>query len=55
MQSTPERTAEEVREAIQTSKQAIEELQRQEKQLPLRKKIARAMARKSYKMLPNMI
>lgn len=39
LQSTPERTAEEVREAIQTSKKAIEDLQRQEKQLPLRKKL----------------
>ncbi len=39
LQSTPERTAEEVREAIQTSKQAIGDLQRQEKQLPLRKKL----------------
>ncbi|MEA0553865.1 AAA domain-containing protein [Lysinibacillus irui] len=39
LQSTPERTAEEVMEAIQTSKQAIETLHRQEKQLPLRKKL----------------
>uniref|UniRef100_UPI0020C04DF5 hypothetical protein n=1 Tax=Bacillus velezensis TaxID=492670 RepID=UPI0020C04DF5 len=34
LQSTPERTAEEVLEAIQTSKQAIEALERQQKQLP---------------------
>lgn len=39
LQSTPERTAEEVLEAIQTSKQAIEALQRQQKQLPLRQKL----------------
>lgn len=39
LQSTPERTAEEVKEAIQTANQAIEALQRQEKQLPLRQKL----------------
>lgn len=39
LQSMPERTAEEVKEAIQTSKQAIEAFQRQEKQLPLHKKL----------------
>ncbi|WP_238542734.1 AAA domain-containing protein [Lysinibacillus boronitolerans] len=44
LQSTPERTAEEVKEAIQTANQAIKALQRQEKQLPLRKKTTRTMA-----------
>lgn len=39
LQSMPERTAEEVKEAIQTAKQAIEAFQRQEKQLPLHKKL----------------
>lgn len=39
LQSTPERTAEEVKEAIQAANQAIEALQRQEKQLPLRQKL----------------
>ncbi|MEY2371683.1 DEAD/DEAH box helicase [Lysinibacillus capsici] len=39
LQSMPERTAEEVKEAIQTAKHAIEAFQRQEKQLPLHKKL----------------
>lgn len=39
LQSMPERTAEEVKEAIQTAKQAIEAFQHQEKQLPLHKKL----------------
>ena len=39
LQSTPERTYEEVEEAIKTSQTALEEMQRKEQQLPLRKKL----------------
>ncbi|MGE7091212.1 AAA domain-containing protein [Lysinibacillus sp. NPDC048646] len=39
LQSTPERTYEEVAQAIGTAKTSLDELQRKEKQLPLRKKL----------------
>ncbi|MGE7111362.1 DEAD/DEAH box helicase [Lysinibacillus sp. NPDC047702] len=39
LQSTPERTYEEVEEAIKSSQTALEEMQRKEQQLPLRKKL----------------
>lgn len=39
LQSTPERTAEEVVEAIKAANQTIEELRRKEQQLPLRQKL----------------
>ena len=39
LQSTPERTYEEVEEAIRSSQAALEEMQRKEQQLPLRKKL----------------
>ncbi len=44
LQSTPERTYEEVAQAIVSAKSSYEELQRKEKQLPLRKKIASGVA-----------
>ncbi|MEK5330156.1 DEAD/DEAH box helicase [Lysinibacillus sp. FSL W8-0992] len=39
LQSTPERTYEEVKETIQTTNESLEELHRKEQQLPLRKKL----------------
>ena len=39
LQSTPERTLEEVKEAIQTANESLEELHRKQQQLPLRKKL----------------
>ncbi|GLC88021.1 DEAD/DEAH box helicase [Lysinibacillus piscis] len=39
LQSTPERTFEEVAESIQSTKMAVEELTRKERQLPLRQKL----------------
>ncbi|QGG49830.1 DEAD/DEAH box helicase [Lysinibacillus pakistanensis] len=39
LQSTPERTYEEVEEAIRSSQAALEEMKRKEQQLPLRKKL----------------
>ena len=54
LQSMPERTAEEVKEAIQTAKQAIEAFQRQEKQLPLHKNYKNNGV-KNYKTQQNMI
>ena len=39
LQSTPERTLEEVKEAIQTANDSLEELHRKQQQLPLRKKL----------------
>ncbi|MGN4126851.1 AAA domain-containing protein [Lysinibacillus sphaericus] len=39
LQSTPERTYEEVAQAIASAKASLDELQRKEKQLPLRKKL----------------
>ncbi|MFJ7668627.1 AAA domain-containing protein [Lysinibacillus sp. NPDC097195] len=39
LQATPERTFEEVQEAIQTTQDSLAELQRKEQQLPLRKKL----------------
>lgn len=39
LQATPERTLEEVKEAIQTANESLEELHRKQQQLPLRKKL----------------
>ncbi|AHN20393.1 DEAD/DEAH box helicase [Lysinibacillus varians] len=39
LQATPERTLEEVKEAIQTAIESLEELHRKQQQLPLRKKL----------------
>ncbi|MFJ7407968.1 MULTISPECIES: DEAD/DEAH box helicase [unclassified Lysinibacillus] len=39
LQSTPERTYEEVKETIQTTNESLEELHRKEQQLPLRKRL----------------
>lgn len=39
LQATPERTLEEVKEAIQTANESLAELRRKEQQLPLRKKL----------------
>ncbi len=39
LQSTPERTYEEVKDAIQVTNESLEELHRKEQQLPLRKKL----------------
>lgn len=55
LQSTPERTYEEVEEAIRSSQAALEEMKRKEQQLPLRKKNYRSNGEISYKTLLNMI
>lgn len=54
LQSTPERTYEEVAQAIGSAKTSLDELRRKEKQLPLRKKLQEGGVT-SYKTQQNMI